>query len=437
MTKRLAIITLGCKTNQFESAAMVEQLTAAGYQIVPFTQQADMYLINSCTVTAATDAETRRLIRRARRLNPQARIVATGCYAQIAPAELEKLPELDCVVGNREKRDITRFMEEGAGEVTPFAPHDQSQPLQLSTFAEHTRAFLQIQNGCDSFCSYCIIPYARGRSCSAPPDQVVGAIERLAANGYQEVVLTGIHLGAYGLDLSPRTGLTELVTHIDRQGLVPRLRIGSLEPNEVTDELIELMAHSTGICPHLHLPLQSGSDTVLKRMGRGYDTKAYRRLIERLTYRIPGIFVGTDLIAGFPGETDDESGETLAFVQSLPLAALHVFPYSRRPGTKAARMPGHLSAQVIKERAARLRHCADTLSHTFLSGWVGKQVEVLVQEYDATTSTVKGISRNYLDVCFHGDESVLNREVMVQVNGISGTVLTGTMIGSISRKGAE
>src|ERR1035437_6039847 len=218
--KRVAISTLGCKTNQFESAAMIEQLKAAGYRIVPFSEQSDIYIINSCTVTARTDAETRRLIRRARRLNPDSRIVATGCYAQVAPGELEKMPELDCVLGNQEKQNISLLLESVEHSVSDIAAISQAEPLKLTSFAEHARALLQIQNGCNSFCTYCIVPYARGRSRSVRPDDILQGVRDLAANGFKEIVLTGIHLGAYGLDLPTPTSLTSLVSQIDAEFIV-------------------------------------------------------------------------------------------------------------------------------------------------------------------------------------------------------------------------
>ncbi len=411
--KRVAISTLGCKTNQFESAAMVEQLQDAGYRIVPFSEPSDIYIINSCTVTARTDAETRRLIRRARRLNPASRIVATGCYAQVAPGELEKMPELDSVLGNQEKQFIAKLLETSEHSVSDMSAIKQGDPLKLTSFAEHTRAFLQIQNGCNSFCSYCIVPYARGRSRSVSPDDVLHGMRDLAANGFKEVVLTGIHLGAYGLDLSTPTSLTNLVRQIDTESIVPRLRIGSVEPNEVSDELLNLMAGSQIICPHLHLPLQSGSDSVLQRMGRPYTSADFRALLARISSTVPDAFVGADVIAGFPGETEEEFSETVRLLEELPFSDLHVFPYSRRPGTRAAGMPGHLPAHIVTERAARLRSIAKLKKMDFLARFIGRKLEVLVQGHDARTGCCKGLSRNYINASFSGEKSLLNNEVSV------------------------
>ena len=414
--KRVAISTLGCKTNQFESAAMVEQLQAAGYRVVPFTEQSDIYIINSCTVTARTDAETRRLIRRARRLNPESRIIATGCYAQVAPGELEKMPELDCVLGNQEKQHISTLLESGRRSVSDIAAVSLSEPLTLTSFAEHTRAFLQIQNGCNSFCSYCIVPYARGRSRSVAPDDVIQGIRDLAAGGFKEIVLTGIHLGAYGLDLPKPMSLTDLVTKLDDLSIVPRLRIGSVEPNEVTDELLNLMARSMSLCPHLHLPLQSGSDAVLERMGRGYSSALFRDLVAKITTAMPDAFIGADVIAGFPGETDAEFNETVQLLEELPFSDLHVFPYSKRPGTRAAGMPEHIPPHVITERAARLRSIAAQKKHAFHNRFVGRELRVLVQQCDSK-GTCRGLSRNYVTVSCSGggNEVMVNSEITVNI----------------------
>ncbi len=418
--KRVAISTLGCKTNQFESAAMTEQLKTAGYRIVPFNEPSDIYIINSCTVTARTDAETRRLIRRARRLNPESRIIATGCYAQVAPGELEKMPELDSVLGNQEKLRISELLESTELSVSDIAAIGRAEPLKLTSFAEHTRAFLQIQNGCNSFCSYCIVPYARGRSRSVKTADILQGIRDLAANGFKEVVLTGIHLGAYGLDFPAPTSLTALVRQIDAGSIVPRLRIGSIEPNEVSEELLELMAGSRNICPHLHLPLQSGSDAVLQRMGRPYTAGYFRKIMRRVSTALPDVFIGADVIAGFPGETEAEYNETVRLLEDLPFSDLHVFPYSSRPGTKAAGMPGHLPSPVVTERAARLRTIATSKKKIFLEQFIGRELDVLVQGCNETSGICNGLSRNYISTSFAGEKSLINKEVSLLITGSNG-----------------
>ena len=418
--KRVAISTLGCKTNQFESAAMTEQLLAAGYRVVPFSEQSDIYIINSCTVTARTDAETRRLIRRARRLNPDSRIIATGCYAQVAPGELEKMPELDCVLGNQEKQHISNLLESSGNSVSDISETSHAEPLKLTSFAEHTRAFLQIQNGCNSFCTYCIVPYARGRSRSVTTHELLQGIRDLAANDFKEVVLTGIHLGAYGLDLASPTTLTELVRQIDFEQIVPRLRIGSVEPNEVSDELLHLISSSGSICHHLHLPLQSGSDTVLHRMGRHYTSVFFRQLIARISAAMPDAFIGADVIAGFPGETEAEFQETVQLLEELPLSDLHIFPYSSRPGTTAARMPDHVPDRVVTERAAQLRKISERKKQAFLERSIGQRHDVLVQKYDGKTGLCRGFSQNYLSIAFAGDAAFVNTIIPVKILSTDG-----------------
>jgi threonylcarbamoyladenosine tRNA methylthiotransferase MtaB len=423
--KRVAITTLGCKTNQFESAAMIEQLEQTGYSVVPFKEKADIYIINSCTVTSRTDSETRRLIRRARRQNPLARIVATGCYAQVAPGELEMMPEVDCVLGNMEKQDISALLETTGNQVSDITKGRESGMLKLTSFAEHTRAFLQVQNGCNSFCAYCIVPYARGRSRSVLPAEVLDGVRSLAANGYKEIVLTGIHLGAYGLDLPTPTNLTSLVREIEAGNLIPRLRIGSIEPNEIDDELLRLMAESKIICPHLHLPMQSGSDSILERMGRRYTVDYFRELVARVSVTIPDAFIGADVIAGFPGETDAEFKETIRVLEELPFSDLHIFPFSSRPGTRAAGMTGQLPPHLIKKRAARLRDIAEQKKKDFLGRSIGSKLNVLVQGYDSHTGLCNGLSRNYLMVTFPGEEAFINREWGVTILGNDADSCTG------------
>ena len=416
MSKRVAITTLGCKTNQFESAGMGESLQQQGYQTVPFTEEADVYIINTCTVTAKSDAESRKLIRRAARLNPAAQVVVTGCYAQLAADELSRLPNVRLVIGNSEKRDIARLLAaaaEGEGAsvaVSDISAESTAEPLPLESFAEHTRAFLQIQNGCNAFCAYCIVPYARGRSRSVPFDEVLAGVERFAAAGFREVVLTGIHLGAYGKDLPIQTDLTALLTEIDASGVVNRLRIGSVEPDEVTAALVDVMVSGRHICPHLHLPLQSGSDRVLADMGRGYRSGEIRTLVDRLVKAMPDIAIGFDVIAGFPGESAADHGATCALLQELPIAYLHVFPYSSRPGTRAATMPGHLDPAVIKARAAELRQIGENKKREYAAGFVGRELPLLIQ------GGKNGITPNYLSVSLAEEAE---GEVLVRITGVN------------------
>jgi threonylcarbamoyladenosine tRNA methylthiotransferase MtaB len=411
-----ALATLGCKTNQFESAALEEQLVAAGWSIVPFDTGAELVIVNTCTVTAATDSQSRNLIRRARRLNPACRVVVTGCYAQIDPAALRALPGVALVLGNAEKQDLLRLLGEEGGEkihVSDLREAGGSVPT-LTAFAERSRAFVQIQNGCNAFCSYCIIPFARGPSRSVAPELVLEQVQQLVAAGYPEVVLTGIHIGGYGLDLEPPSRLTALVKLLFANSPVHRLRLGSIEPTEIPDELIELLATSPVFCPHLHIPLQAGDDAVLSRMNRHYDTAFFRALIARLVVRIPDLAIGLDLIAGFPGESEAEFAHTLALIADLPVTHLHVFPYSKRPGTPAATMGGQVPPEVIKERAAQLRALGSAKLDAFTRSFIGRELEVVV-EGGGKGGVLRGISRNYLSIRFAGDLTLVGKAVAVRL----------------------
>lgn len=416
--QRVAVTTLGCKTNQFESAAMIESLGRQGFRVVPFEEEADIYVINTCTVTARTDAESRRLIRRAARKNPSARIVVTGCYAQVAFEKLSEMAGVDLIIGNPEKRGIAALLrEEGEGRkvvVSDISLEKEGVGIPLESFAEHTRAFLQIQNGCDAFCSYCIVPYARGRSRSVPFHEALEGIRAFAARGYREVVLSGIHLGGYGLDLDPPRSILELLAAAEEEKLVSRLRLGSVEPLEISDELIAFLAASSIVCPHLHIPLQSGEDRVLWRMNRRYSASRFREVIEKLVRAVPDICIGTDVIAGFPGESEKEFENSYHFIESLPVSYLHVFPFSPREGTPAATMAGRLPGGVIKERAQALRRLSDMKKRAFHRRFLGKELAVLVQGR-GEDGMLKGLSRNYIPVLFQGDDSLVNKEVVVRV----------------------
>jgi len=403
----VAITTLGCKTNRFESAAMEEQLKKAGYPLIPFEDGADLVIVNSCTVTSATDAQTRNLIRRARRMNERARILVTGCYAQVDPSALLEIPGVSLILGNEEKRDFLARLESmediPRAEVSDIREVTSAEVLSLSSFEDRSRAFVQIQNGCDAFCSYCIIPYARGRSRSVGPDAVIGSIRALEQQGFSEVVLTGIHIGGFGADLAPRSSLLELVRRIEFETGVPRIRLGSIEPTELPDGLIEFIAASTRLCPHFHIPLQSGCDSVLERMNRHYDRAFFEERIGRIRKLLPEASIGLDLIVGFPGETDEEFDRTLEFVRSLPVSYLHVFPYSKRPGTPAAAMKEQIPGDVAKARAARMRELGMEKEAAYARGFLGRPLELVV-EAGEQGGLRRGVSRNYLSVSFADEE---------------------------------
>jgi len=413
----VSFATLGCKTNQFESAAMQEALQEAGYRIVRFEDGADLVIVNTCTVTGATDAQSRNLIRRARRQNAECRVIVTGCYAQVDPDALHDLPGVSLVIGNEEKQRLLEFLQQDRQttlvEVSDIRQSESVCLPALTSFAGRSRAFVQIQNGCDAFCSYCIIPYARGASRSALENEILGQINGLAESGFQEIVLTGIHIGGYGADLNPSSTLHGLVRRIESESAIHRLRLGSIEPTELTDELLETVASSRIVCPHLHIPLQAGNDAVLQRMGRTYKQDFFSHLIEKVRAALPDAAICLDVITGFPGETDQEFNDSYDFIAGLPITDLHVFPFSKRPGTPAAIMSKQVPGKTSRERAGKLRNLAELKYRRFAEGFINTELEVIV-ESGSRNGLLKGISRNYLDVRVDGDRSMVGQCVMIK-----------------------
>ena len=402
MSQTVSIVTLGCKTNQFESAAMSEQLKIAGYQQVDFDAGAELVIVNTCTVTAATDSQSRNLIRRARRINPQSRVVVTGCYAQIDPKSLVDLPGVALVIGNQEKTDFLQrltALDDGPPQISvaDIRQVEQAEALPLHSFEQRSRAFVQIQNGCDAFCSYCIIPYARGRSRSVAVADVVKQLENLSAAGYPEVVLTGIHIGNYGQDLQPQLALLQLLQQIDKSAFSGRLRLGSIEPTELPEELLTYIAEADWICPHYHIPLQAGNDEILQQMNRHYTTAFFRKLLFDIRERQPDAAIGLDIITGFPGETEQQFEATCQYLESLPFSHLHVFPFSKRPGTPAAEMKAQLPGNIIKARAAKLREIGQRKINEYAARFLEQSLEIVIEggEHDGWK---KGLSRHYLPV---------------------------------------
>lgn len=417
---RVAIATLGCKVNQYDTATIETQLRGAGCTIVAFEPGADVYVVNSCTVTDRADAESRQLARRARRFNPAARVIMTGCFAQVNP-QGAAIPDVDHVVGLNRLPDVLRAVRgEMAMAGQRIAADDlrtarQVKTLGADTFTGQTRAFLKLQEGCDLFCTFCIVPFSRGRSRSVPPRQVLEQLKILAARGFQEVVLTGVHLGGYGPDLDPPIDLCDLLEMILEQPPIPRIRLSSIDPPEVTPRLLELLVKSDALCPHLHIPVQAGVDDVLRRMRRKYDTQRLRDLSAEIRARLPEAAIGTDVIAGFPGETDAQFDEGVALLEALPLTYFHVFPYSPRSGTTAAKLPGQVPSPTIKRRAQRLRKLGERKRAEFAQRFVGQPLPVLVEHTPAHEGWLGGYSRNYQRVEFPGPTALANREVTVYV----------------------
>jgi threonylcarbamoyladenosine tRNA methylthiotransferase MtaB len=415
-----AIVTLGCKTNQFESAAMAEKLIRAGYEERDFTAGADLVLVNTCTVTAQTDAQSRNLIRRAKRFNPDARVVVTGCYAQVDAQALAEMPGVSLVIGNQEKGDLLACLAQNHAAGTSLVS-DIRQPqgevaLDVASEAKRSRAFLQIQNGCDAFCSYCIIPYARGRSRSVAPEAVLTQVDALVAAGHQELVLTGIHIGQYGKDLHQPSDLLSLIQQIEPHLKNCRLRLGSLEPTELPPGLRVHIASSEKLCPHYHIPLQSGSDRILAAMNRTYTTRFFAELLHDIHQRQPRAGIGIDLIVGFPGETEAEFEQTYTFVSSLPVSYLHVFPYSRRPGTPAATLSGQVPGDIARLRAERMRQLGEEKNRQFARGFVDQSLEVIA-EAGGKGGKLRAVAANYLSVQIPADEQLIGRRQRVYITG--------------------
>ncbi|MDD5167633.1 MAG: tRNA (N(6)-L-threonylcarbamoyladenosine(37)-C(2))-methylthiotransferase MtaB [Syntrophales bacterium] len=441
---RVALATLGCKVNQYESATLAESLERRGFSVRPFAEEADCYIINTCTVTGRTDYQSRQMIRRAVRRNPRAFVVVTGCYAQINAEEITAIPGVTVVAGNREKDDIPRLIADLWAKRNQCRDEDHVLKPQkgmddghvpfnipdLGRFPGHTRAFLKIQDGCNTFCSYCIVPYARGRSRSLPPAEVIQRITRLAGSGYREVVLTGIHLGCYGQDIDPPTHLTAILRKVEEMRLIERLRLSSIEPREVTNDFLEVFKEATVICPHLHIPLQSGDDEVLSLMKRNYDSAYFRALIETIVAIRPDSGLGMDVMVGFPGEDERAFDNTYHLIEEMPVAYLHVFPFSKRPGTSAAAMKGQVKEEVKKGRAESLRRLGQEKRRIFMNKFIGKRLHVLLESRpDRKTGLMKGFSQHYLPVIVkNGNPSAVNTIVTVMAEGVCDEMIIGEII---------
>ena len=430
----IAIATLGCKVNYYDSAAMGESLLLAGYELVPPAGVADVYIINSCTVTERTDAQSRQLIRRALKANPRAQVIVTGCYAQHSPAAIAAISDWIHILGNPDKAVICSCVKKilekkkQVFSVTDSIKDKLFRATPLPRFVNRTRAFLKIQDGCNNSCSYCIVPQVRGPSRSLAPAAVAQHSCALAQAGYQEIVLTGIHLGTYGVDLTPPVTLTGLLRSLcsEKTLATARIRLSSLEPQEISDDLIALLSCSGIVCPHLHIPLQSGDESVLKRMNRNYTPAFFKSLVEKLTAAIPGVNIGIDVIAGFPGETEEQFQNTLRFIQDLPAGYLHVFPYSRRPGTPAAQWDEQIPDTIKKERVALLREESLRKRQRLYFSFLKQTLQVLIEaKRDRSSSRLKGFSRNYIPVLVAGGKERIGKEITVMVtevreNGVYG-----------------
>ena len=426
MDKKAALHNLGCKVNAYETEAMQEMLEKAGYEIVPFKEGADVYVINTCTVTNIADRKSRQMLHRARKMNPDAVVVAAGCYVQAQDGKGQD-PCIDIVLGNNHKKDLVRILDEyaaeraSAAEIEDISRTREYESLHLTKPGDHTRAYIKVQDGCNQFCTYCIIPYARGRVRSRVMEDVLREVRELAEGGYKEVVLTGIHLSSYGIDFDRERHLLELIRAVHEVDGIERIRLGSLEPGIITEEFARELSRIPEICPHFHLSLQSGCDATLKRMNRRYTSAEYAEKCRILRKYFDDPALTTDVIVGFPGETEEEFRASYDFVDSIDFYETHIFKYSRRNGTKAAVMPDQVSEQVKAERSAVMIGLGERKRAAYEKRYVGREVEVLVEE-DAVMDgrcVQVGHTKEYIKVALESNEDLKNRIVKVRIENDS------------------
>lgn len=424
--KKAALHNLGCKVNAYETEAMQHLLEEAGYEIVPFTQKADVYVINTCSVTNMADRKSRQMLHKAKKNNPDSIVVAAGCYVQTSEKEVLNDLSVDIVIGNDRKHDLVRLLEEYSLDSVNDTVDDINdgkhdfEELFIDQTKEHTRAFIKVQDGCNQFCSYCIIPYARGRVRSRRFENVIAEVERLAANGFKEVVLTGIHLSSYGVDFEEDTGLLELIQAVNAVKGIERIRLGSLEPKIVTEHFASELSKLDKICPHFHLSLQSGCDATLKRMNRKYTTKEYERGCELLRKYFVHPAITTDVIVGFPGETEEEFEQTEAYLKHIHFYEMHIFKYSKRKGTRAAVMPDQIDEQIKAARSEKLIALGHDMSKEFRKFYIGKNEEVLFEEKAVIGDKeyFVGYTKEYVKVAKKTDENLENQIVSDRISGM-------------------
>lgn len=412
-SKIISFITLGCKVNQYETNAMAQKFKEKGYKVIEGEAKADIYVINTCTVTNMSDRKSRQMLRRMKDINKNAIIVACGCYVQVSKEEVEQMEEIDLVLGNNEKKNIVeyveKYIEENKKEENMEDVMQQKEFVDFGdvTYTEKTRAVIKVQDGCDRFCSYCIIPYARGRVRSRKPQSVISEIEKIAKQGIQEVVVTGIHVASYGKDFNNDYKLIDLLEEINKIEGIKRIRLGSIEPLLITEEFVERLKKLEKICHHFHLSLQSGCDETLKRMNRRYTIEEFKEIVNRLRKNYEDVILTTDIIVGFPGETEEEFNKTYEFLKDIKFYKMHVFKYSPRKGTKAAKMPKQIDGKQKEMRSKKLIELSDFNERTYNESYINKEVEVLFEE--EKEGMYKGHTENYILVYYKSEENLENK----------------------------
>lgn len=434
--KKIQINTFGCKVNQYESAAFYSRFSELGHEIVSSGSNCDVIVINTCSVTGKAGAQSRQAIRQALRKHPEARIVITGCYSQLAGKEIMDLEELQGkpvnIIGNSEKHLLVdaALAEEFAPVTLPESVEKQRaiSDLPVKNFGKRTRAYLRIQDGCNAFCSYCIVPLTRGRSRSLDIDQVLKQAIAFADEGYREIVITGIHVGYYGNDLDTDIDIAGIMARLCLATPEVRYRLSSIEPIEISDKLLDVLAENNNFLPHLHIPLQSGSDDILLRMNRRYSTSQFAKIVNKCHNTAADLAVGIDVMAGFPGETDEQFATTYTFLKSLDYTYLHVFPYSPRPGTPAADFKDQIDGTIKEQRVDKLRKLSDVKKANFYRRFIGNVRPVLIENKLTPSGQLKGFTDNYIPVSFGGDISLMNTVAQVQLELANGTDIQGKVI---------
>ena len=428
-SKTVAFHTLGCKLNTYDTEWHREQFEQAGYQVVPFGDTADVTVVNTCTVTGQGDAQSRQMLRKAHRTSPAGLVIATGCYAQTDSDAIAAMPEVDLVVGTAEKTKLLDLINDTCSLGRTFVTRsraDDFQDMDIMNFGGRSRAFVKVQEGCNEFCSFCIIPFARGKSRSRTIESTVAQVERLVQSGYDEVVLTGVHIGDYGTDLDTR--FVDLLEAVDRVDGLSRFRISSVEATFLTDEVIAFLAATPRFCRHLHVPLQSGDDDILTAMRRPYTAGFYADLLAKLEDQIPGIGIGADVMVGFPGETEAAFQNTVRLIESSPLVFLHVFPYSPRGNTPASKLPNHVDPAVKKQRGAELRKLGKNKADAFQSAFLGQTLEVLFEgRREAQSGFLQGVTDNYIRVFAPGPDAAKDSILPVTLSHIEAERVVGTI----------
>lgn len=427
--KTVAATTLGCKVNFYDTEAMLELFAGQGYKIVDFSEAADIYIINTCTVTNLGDKKSRQMIRRAKKQNPTAVIAAVGCLSQVAPDEVAKIEGISLILGTKDRKEIVRLIESYKSEngvinaVSDVSHETCFEPLSVNTLADRCRAYLKIQEGCDRFCTYCIIPYARGPVRSRPEADVIAEVRKLAENGYKEIVFAGIHVASYGKDLKTTNLLQVLRLAHEIKG-IKRIRLSSVEPLLITEEFVSAVKNMPKICRHFHLSLQSGCDKTLKAMNRKYDCGQFRQAAELLRRHLPGVSITTDIIVGFPGETDVDFLESYNFVKETELSRLHIFPYSRKIGTPAAEYENQVPSAIKTERAKRFSELDGQLRQNFVKSFVGKRLDVLYEK-KIGEDLCEGLSDNYITVITKSEKNLIKEILSVKIERTEGFSAVG------------